>query len=193
MKNYFNTIIDFVRLAVLFILLSNIFFSIEIDTSAILKDIKYIEINDIKQEWKIYEGYAIKDKIFDYKHITETWISNGKVLLKVTIPPSPPMYNEDKSNITLQEEDAVIIDNVPASSWCFGCGPTAGQMLIGYYDRIGYENLYTGPTNNGLFPIDNSIWGTVEIDGAIMNLGPLSASMMGLDGRDSRGHVDDYW
>jgi hypothetical protein len=33
-------------------------------------------------------------------------------------------------------------------------------MAAGYYDNNGYPEMYTGPTNWGFMPMDNSIWGT---------------------------------
>jgi hypothetical protein len=66
-------------------------------------------------------------------------------------------------------------------------------MLAGYYDRNGYPNVYTGPTAGGVAPMDNSIYGTVTINGKAWSQTPLSATRNGLDGRTTRGHVDDYW
>jgi len=63
-------------------------------------------------------------------------------------------------------------------------------MLFGYYDRKGYSNMYGGPTNGGVFPLTNAIWGSSsEGDGQC----PLTASQNGLDGRTTRGHKDDYY
>jgi len=66
-------------------------------------------------------------------------------------------------------------------------------MAAGYYDNNGYTNMYTGPTNSGMAPMNNSTWGTTVINGETQSLCPISATMNGLDGRSSRGHVDDYW
>ncbi|NTV83124.1 MAG: hypothetical protein HGA23_02345 [Bacteroidales bacterium] len=41
--------------------------------------------------------------------------------------------------------------------------------------------------------MDNSVWGTVVIGGETRSQCPFSATRQGLDGRTSRGHVDDYW
>ncbi len=88
---------------------------------------------------------------------------------------------------------AVLLDDVPAYSWSFGCANTVGAMAAGYYDNHGYPGLYTGISNEGLMPLDNILWGTVNINGEIRNQCPLSATMMGLDERQSYGHVDDFW
>jgi len=80
---------------------------------------------------------------------------------------------------------AKVLDKTPAFDWSYGCAPTAAAMLAGYYDNIGYDNIYTGPINGGIVPMNNLIWGNNEC--------PLSATHQGFDGRSSRGHVDDYW
>ncbi len=36
----------------------------------------------------------------------------------------------------------VTLDNVPAYNWYHGCGPTAAASVIGYWDLMGYENLF---------------------------------------------------
>ena len=77
------------------------------------------------------------------------------------------------------------LTDVPAFDWCYGCSATSAAMMMGWYDRTGYPNMYTGPTNGGVCPMDNSSWGTREC--------PLSATHQGYDGLAIRGHVDDYW
>lgn len=96
----------------------------------------------------------------------------------------------DEPQISLQMATNILPD-VPAFSWSYGCAPTSAAMLFGYYDRTGYDNMYVGPANDGLCPLDNSIWG--EGIGGSMGGCPLSATHMGLDGRTTRGHVDNYW
>jgi hypothetical protein len=88
---------------------------------------------------------------------------------------------------------AKVLDDVPAYDWSFGCSPTCAAMLAGYYDRGWYPDIYTGPTNSGVAPLDNSIWGTVVINGETRSQCPISATRNGVDGRLTRGHVDDYW
>lgn len=88
--------------------------------------------------------------------------------------------------------NAVLLD-VPAFDQSFGAFATAGAMIAGYYDRNGYDLMYTGPTNNGVMPMDNTVWGRYQINGEDLGQCPLIASRNGLDGRGTRGHVDDYW
>ena len=115
----------------------------------------------------------------------------GDEIVAVSVPGKPPAnYRAPKAKIPLT---ARTIANVPAYDWSFGCTATSAAMIAGYYDNIGYPNLYTGPTNGGVAPMTNSSWGSVVINGELRSLCPISATMNGLDGRSSRGHVDDYW
>ena len=85
---------------------------------------------------------------------------------------------------------SVMLSEVPTSTWTYGCSATAAGMLFGYYDRNGYEDMYTGPTNGGVAPLHGLGQGTgTPIAGSTS----LIATMNGFDGRVSDGHVDDYW
>jgi uncharacterized protein YkwD len=87
-----------------------------------------------------------------------------------------------------------IASRVPKFSWSHGCSPTSAAMIAGYYDRTYFSNIYTGPTNNGVVPLDNTSWGTwTDSYGEVGAQMPLSATRQGLDGRSTKGHVDDYW
>jgi hypothetical protein len=81
----------------------------------------------------------------------------------------------------------VWLADVPDYAWHAGCFGTATGNLIGYWDRHGLPNMYTGPTGGGLAPLN-----TV---GANQNIRSLWASEAGLDGRPANqpGHMDDYW
>ena len=37
---------------------------------------------------------------------------------------------------------AVSLSGVPAYNWYHGCGPTAAGSIVGYYDVLGYSNLF---------------------------------------------------
>ncbi|MDD5495064.1 MAG: fibronectin type III domain-containing protein, partial [Dehalococcoidia bacterium] len=93
--------------------------------------------------------------------------------------------------------------DVPRFLWNYGCVPTSAGMVFGYYDQPippwqNFTNIYTGQTNNGVCPMEdsdiitNSRWHRSD---NISGLGecPFSASHMGIDGRTIKGHVDDYW
>ncbi len=86
-----------------------------------------------------------------------------------------------------------MLSYVPAFDWSFGCSATSAAMAAGYYDNNGYPDMYTGPANWGFMPMNNSIWGTVVINDETRAQCPLSATRNTVDGRTTRGHVDDYW
>ena len=116
---------------------------------------------------------------------------DGRELARIKVPGKPPdNFRMPASNPTTT---SVIIPDVPGYDWSFGCSPTSAAMMAGYYDRSGYPNIYTGPTNGGVAPMDNSSWGSVVINGETRKQCPISATRNGVDGRTSRGHVDDYW
>ena len=125
--------------------------------------------------------------------------SDGTVLEedKIIGPPVPPPgYELERMRVELPEgslQFGVATLTVPAYNWVFGCSAVSGAMIAAYYDRNGYPNIYTGPTNGGVMPLDNSGWPTWS-DGSTTypNL-PLAASRNGVDGRAVRGSIDDYW
>jgi len=128
-----------------------------------------------------------------------TTYSDGAVLRRDIIsgpPKPPPGYELERSSVALPDSDKMMATRtltVPAYDWVFGCSSVSGAMIAGYYDRNGFPNMYTGPTNGGVMPLDNSSWGTWS-DGVdtYPNL-PLAASHNGVDGRATRGSIDDYW
>jgi transcriptional regulator CtsR len=85
------------------------------------------------------------------------------------------------------------LSNVPAFDWSYGCSATSAAMLFGYYDRTGYSNMYTGPTNGGVCPLDNFVWGHTVWPTVTCGECPLSATHNDVDGKTINGHVDDYW
>lgn len=113
-------------------------------------------------------------------------------------PPTPPSgYDFERKSVTLPQSNSIQGANsltVPAYDWFFGCSATSGAMIAAYYDRNGYPNMYTGPTNGGVMPMDSSIWPDwIDSFGGIYEQNPLTASRNGLDGRVTRGSIDDYW
>jgi len=108
-------------------------------------------------------------------------------------PGLPPENYDPNSHLAdLNDVSAQYLDKneVPALSWSYGCTPTSATMICGYLDRHGYPNMYTGPTNGGVFPLTNAVWGpSFEGNGQC----PLTASQEGLDGRTTKGSKDDYY
>ena len=138
-----------------------------------------------------FVGANSKAQVSPQKYIKATTIVDGREVVHIEVPGTkPPTF---RMPLAAPTESAVVLSNVPAYDWSFGCSATAGAMMAGYYDNNGYPNVYTGPTNGGVAPLNNSIWGTAIINGEERSLCPLSATRLGLDGRSTRGHVDDYW
>src|SRR3954454_20521274 len=91
------------------------------------------------------------------------------------------------AQIPVLGSENVFITDVPDYAWYAGCFGTASGNLMGYWDRHGFPNFYTGPTNGGLAPRNSN--------GANEGIESLWASKAGFDGRpaDKPGHLDDYW
>lgn len=96
---------------------------------------------------------------------------------------SGPVPDADPGSIVINfPESAVVLSGVPTSRWTYGCSATSAGMMFGYYDRHGYNNMYTGPANGGVAPL-------AEL-GATCS---IIATKADFDGRTARGHADDYW
>jgi hypothetical protein len=123
-------------------------------------------------------------------YLVQTFVgADGRQIDKIIVPGRPP---EIKAAVAAVPEPRIemgtnSVSNVPAFDWSYGCSATSGAMMAGYYDNAEYVNMYTGPTNGGVCPLDNSDWGYMAGEC------PLSATHNGFDGRTTRGHVDDYW
>jgi hypothetical protein len=81
----------------------------------------------------------------------------------------------------------VALAEVPDYAWYAGCFGTAAGNLMGYWDRHGFPNFYTGPTDDGLAPLNSNLGNA--------GIRSMWASKAGFDGRpeDQPGHLDDYW
>lgn len=124
---------------------------------------------------------------------------DGQVLTRDIIsgPPKPPAgYTAHQETIVDPIRAGALVLEVPAFKWVFGCSAVSGSMVAGYYDRKGYSNIYTGPTNSGVYPlVEYPTWGSWTDntpDGTYPN-NPLIASHLGLDGLAIKGSIDDYW
>jgi len=132
------------------------------------------------------------------KYVLRTFIINENVIEEIIVPGPPErptgFYQATavlpQPNITAGVN---VLSNVPAYNWSFGCTATSAAMIAGYYDRTSYPNMYTGPTNGGVMPINNSSWPDWYDGTAWRHQCPLSATRIDLDGRIIKGHVDDYW
>lgn len=88
---------------------------------------------------------------------------------------------------TLRAQTSAILTDVPDYAWYAGCFGTASGNLMGYWDRHGLDNFYTGPTAGGVAPLHSG--------GANVGIRSMWASKAGVDGRPANqpGHIDDYW
>jgi hypothetical protein len=131
--------------------------------------------------------------------ITAVTLSDGTIIEKDNIngpPVPPPGFEVERQAFSLPEPDSaagISTLTVPAFNWVFGCSAVSGAMIAGYYDRVGWSNIYTGPTNGGVMPLDNSSWPTWSDGFATYPNCPLIASKNGVDGRITLGSIDDYW
>jgi hypothetical protein len=82
--------------------------------------------------------------------------------------------------------DVYLLD-VPDYRWEYGCFGTASGNLMGFWDRNGMSNFYTGPTAGGFAPLNSQ--------GTNAGIRSLWASQAGFDGRPASlpGHVDNYY
>ncbi len=136
----------------------------------------------------------------EYFSIRTMTTEDGKSLEEMIIsgPPNPPPgYELERVSVALPQPDQAMAINtltVPAYDWVFGCSAVSGAMIAAYYDRNGFSDIYTGPTNGGVMPLDSSGWitWTDGVDATYPN-NPLVASHNGVDGRTIRGSIDDYW
>ncbi len=135
-------------------------------------------------------------------YLVRTFVDDeGRQIDEVVVPGRPP---EIKAEVAIVPESNVAmgintLSDVPALDWSYGCSATAAAMMAGYYDRTGYSGMYTGPENEGVFPlpIDDSIWGSTSWPDGTQPVTcmecPLSATHDEVDERSIYGHVDDYW
>jgi len=135
-----------------------------------------------------------------YFHTEAAGAIDGNEFIKTVIgsPPTPPAGYVRTTVADLPEPHLQAgintLTQVPAFTWVHGCAATSAAMVASYYDRTFFANMYTGPTNDGVVPMDNSSWGIwVDATGFPEAQMPLSASRLNLDGRTTKGHVDDYW
>lgn len=101
-----------------------------------------------------------------YFTLNQVTLKNGQVLQESIIkgPPTPPVgYGFERQSTSLPSPYPMAGVNtltVPGYDWVFGCSAVSGAMIAAYHDRNGYPNIYTGPTNGGVMPLNNSVWST---------------------------------
>ncbi|OQY27501.1 MAG: hypothetical protein B6244_10330 [Candidatus Cloacimonetes bacterium 4572_55] len=139
----------------------------------------------------VFTAFQIQAQIFtteEFQEHVRTFVDDtGMEIVEITVPGRPPV--DFRAPVAVAPDPAIrdsnILPSVPIFDWSYGCSSTAAAMMAGYYDLTGFSDIYTGSTNNGVTPLSNSVWGPGEC--------PISATHQGIDGRTTRGHVEDYW
>ncbi len=135
--------------------------------------------------------------ISPYFKVSTMTLPNGDQVERDIIggPPVPPAGTEALRPTAIVPLPATAtVLTAPHFKWVFGCSAVSAAMIAGYYDRNGYANMYTGSTNGGVMPLDDSSWPTwTDAVGASYPSCPLIASRNGTDGRVANGSIDDYW
>jgi hypothetical protein len=109
-------------------------------------------------------------------------------------PSDPPVELSFERAASIQSNTgAILLPDFPSYDWVFGCSAVSGAMIAGYYDRNGYPNMYTGPTNGGVMPLSDTSWARWSDGYTTYPNNPLIASRIGVDGRTTRGSIDNYW
>ena len=119
-----------------------------------------------------------------------------RAMIEMTIidsPPRPPAGVERPAvDVSRLNNKTTNLLAVPTSTWTYGCTATSAGMIFGYYDRNGYSNMYTGPTNGGVCPLTELGQGD-DPSSPLAGACSIIATQNGFDGRTTPGHVDDYW
>lgn len=141
-------------------------------------------------------GETQVEVVSPYLTILRQFAADGNELEGYVIngPSKPPAeFAEEHAANAIQGEVEGTIANFPAYTWVFGCSAVSGAMIAAYYDRGSYPNMYSGPTNGGVMPLNNSSWGTWSDGSDTYPNNPLIASHINVDGRTTKGSIDDYW
>ncbi len=115
-----------------------------------------------------------------------------QIINSPSTPPTTVEYQQAMVDVDSMSAADVLLTEVPTSTWTYGCTATSAGMIFGYYDRIGYSDMYTGSTNGGVAPLTDLGQGDDPAN-PIAGSTSLIATMDGFDGRTTAGHVDDYW
>ena len=122
---------------------------------------------------------------------------DGNEITEVSTPVKPPQVKMAAAELPepVPEGATSTLTSVPAFTWVYGCSATSAGMLAGYYDQpaMGYTNMYAGPTNGGVCPLNNEISWIDTLPEVTRGECPLVATHMGYDGLVPKGHVDDYY
>ena len=144
-------------------------------------------------------GTSQLDELYTASTVT---LSDGTILEKLIIngSPVPPNFEVDGQPGGLPQSgdttpDAISLPGA-APAYVVSCASTSASDIAAMYDRSGYSNLFISNTsiNGGIAPWDNSLlpsWEDVLHDSYSNNI--LTATHRFVDGRTTRGTIDDYW
>ena len=141
-------------------------------------------------------GETQVEVVSPYLTILRQFAADGNELEGYVIngPSKPPAeFAEEHAANAIQGEVEGTIANFPAYTWVFGCSAVSGAMIAAYYDRGSYPNMYSGPTNGGVMPLNNASWPTWSDGFETYPNNPLIASHINVDGRPTKGSIADYW
>jgi len=74
-----------------------------------------------------------------------------------------------------------VLWDVPEYTWTHGCGPTAGAMVLAYWDILAYPNFFPGDASTQTADVKQAIASLGNGDGTLVN-----------PGTPGTGHVPDY-
>lgn len=137
------------------------------------------------------------EQVNEHYTVERYTLEDGTALEAEIIHGSPvPPEGADLGLVVEPLEPEGMLSNFPSYSWVFGDAAVSGAMIAGYYDRNGYTNMYTGPTDGGVMPLTDTSWPMwTDSDFRSYPNNPLVASHAGVDGRGAtdKGSIDDYW
>ncbi len=97
-----------------------------------------------------------------------------------TTGPVPPatVLEKEMMKMAMPQKDGVaqIIPGVPAYAWRHGCGPTALGMVVGYYDTLGFDDLFNGDAGMQTWDV----------------LKGIASQGSGVRGEGEQQHYEDY-
>jgi hypothetical protein len=137
----------------------------------------------------------VVEVISPYFSIEHRTLADGTQLSGYIIngPPTPPAGYAHESTTVTPSINAGILSDFPSYSWVFGCSAVSGAMIAAYYDRGIFPNMYAGPTAGSVMPLTDTSWPRWSDGYVSYPNNPLIASHNGVDGRSTKGSIDDYW
>lgn len=120
---------------------------------------------------------------------------NGKMIQEIIIDGRPPkVLPEPNKDLPTKKIKGTVywLDNVPSYDWSYGCSAITVAMQAGYFDNSGHPNIYTGPANGGVQPMTNAVWNAQSSHSGTSEC-PVAGTAQYVDGRNKKGHADDYW